>query len=757
MGEYEVVAMSRRDESRNYRDFERDVLNKNWAVAKVVRFTDDDIDFLLKQLASPSQNRPAPKKQRIHEKWNTFTGAVSPVAPEKPARPRAELSADYPEVVDAKSEESVTIKKNSVSFAGPFGYSPLFNGHTNDVIFYWDARDCKIQDEYVFYQNATTKDLWWLGNNIAHAQLHPEAYPRAIGLDRIQELHVGRFLNLNFDKKAKEIFDKYYLKAGMVTHHGAKHVARVAYYIPMLVELYKKSGDAEAASLTPEDITLLQFAALLHDAGRKGENVDLWERESAEICKQFFVENGLPEKKAEYYANIILNKDKPHAEKTLLEKIMHDADSLDIIRVRGSFNIEYLDCFQDLAAKEEIRNICIDVANLINDQSDLLNPCFLFEGDTPFFTFTKRNFVSDADTRSKIHEEIFSDIAARKEKLKLAHLPNTHIVTLPKRGLHDCDETLAKQTKKGLKAIGASSDTREARLHAIAVQQYASKKLGIMLPLGIKEKAKQEPMREYSIVQQTEDMAFLEVAPEHVQTENIRINPDQFREELFSRIDEADQNGIKPCHVGHYFLNPENKRLLDERFPQYTQIVDSAIAMTKAVDSGNLAKITETIKLLNCTLKKEDLESILLHSFANARHPHLLLTQKTILDLAASLKMPRLQQYLISNGAGVDTRTEVTATPTLAADKENASIAAAPAPAPPAEQAWRKEASKKVREKDESKRVNIDVKTGKIIPASPPTSSVVATAPEKRRAVVSAKDKSVRVEPPIEAPSTLHR
>ncbi|NNM58729.1 MAG: hypothetical protein HKM04_02835, partial [Legionellales bacterium] len=62
--------------------------------------------------------------------------------------------------------------------------------------------------------------------------------------------------------------------------HGIQHTSRVALYVPVFVELYRRHGDEEAKKLTAEDIKLLQIAALFHDSARENDGEDLWDGES---------------------------------------------------------------------------------------------------------------------------------------------------------------------------------------------------------------------------------------------------------------------------------------------------------------------------------------------------------------------------------------------------------------------------------------------------------------------------------------------
>jgi hypothetical protein len=63
--------------------------------------------------------------------------------------------------------------------------------------------------------------------------------------------------------------------------HGIQHVSRVALYVQVLANLYRKHDDQDAKKLKDEDVKLLQIAGLFHDSAREDENVDRWDHESA--------------------------------------------------------------------------------------------------------------------------------------------------------------------------------------------------------------------------------------------------------------------------------------------------------------------------------------------------------------------------------------------------------------------------------------------------------------------------------------------
>ena len=64
--------------------------------------------------------------------------------------------------------------------------------------------------------------------------------------------------------------------------HGALHVGRCAFYIPILANLYRKFGDPESLAINEKQMHLLQIAAIFHDSGREAEGIDKWDEDTKE-------------------------------------------------------------------------------------------------------------------------------------------------------------------------------------------------------------------------------------------------------------------------------------------------------------------------------------------------------------------------------------------------------------------------------------------------------------------------------------------
>lgn len=184
-------------------------------------------------------------------------------------------------------------------------------------------------------------------------------------------------------------------------YHGIMHTSRAAIYVPVFANLYKKYDDPEMVLLSDEDIKLIQIAVLLHDAGREAEGVDHWDIESAEMVFQYLKKLNVPENKAILLAEAVANKDaetnnegetcyyklnitpnqhiwKPvdvTPPKNIYQKIVHDADCLDIIRVREVYKGEELDFYKSIAknnaaALNEQAQLITEARSLIERQGD---------------------------------------------------------------------------------------------------------------------------------------------------------------------------------------------------------------------------------------------------------------------------------------------------------------------------------------------------------------------------------------------------
>ena len=180
--------------------------------------------------------------------------------------------------------------------------------------------------------------------------------------------------------------------------HGIQHVSRVAIYIPILANLYRKYNHIQALQLTQRDVHLLQIAALLHDSGRQADGKDYWDQDSA-IFAYYYLTQILREDHAtaKLMSEAIANKDPlakncplhfeininsvgnqiswgffegPPSSHNIFQDILGDADRLDVIRSRDHFDAEQLIFYQKIAAHNPIA--FEDMARLITEVRSLI-------------------------------------------------------------------------------------------------------------------------------------------------------------------------------------------------------------------------------------------------------------------------------------------------------------------------------------------------------------------------------------------------
>lgn len=176
--------------------------------------------------------------------------------------------------------------------------------------------------------------------------------------------------------------------------HGIQHAVRAAIYSDVFISLYRRYKDEEALLLTDEDIELLKISLLFHDAARESDGIDEWDKESALMLYHYLViSQGVKPEKALIFAEAVANKDSvpgniyhklvtntggqltwryeaPAKAKSIYQKIIHDADCLDIIRVRTNFNATYLDFYQQIASKND--QALVEMGKLITEARSLI-------------------------------------------------------------------------------------------------------------------------------------------------------------------------------------------------------------------------------------------------------------------------------------------------------------------------------------------------------------------------------------------------
>lgn len=154
--------------------------------------------------------------------------------------------------------------------------------------------------------------------------------------DRINEVYkIASFLE-NFEKDICPIYKKHQETFDGDCVHGILHISR-SIILGMVFIRYFKSKHP--------DIQSILYAIAFHDSARRSSAEDLWEKESAENCRQYMNSKNLDY--ADMAASFI---SKQVNENNFDHKIVYDVDVLEVIRCRTMlyFDANYLKLhFQD--------------------------------------------------------------------------------------------------------------------------------------------------------------------------------------------------------------------------------------------------------------------------------------------------------------------------------------------------------------------------------------------------------------------------
>ncbi|HAS40678.1 MAG TPA: hypothetical protein DCS93_09380 [Microscillaceae bacterium] len=127
-----------------------------------------------------------------------------------------------------------------------------------------------------------------------------------------------------FARDILPIYERHEQDFDFMGFHGRRHATRSVIFAELLGRAYTSLGVSEI------DMEGLRLVVAFHDAAREANGEDEWERQSAEACKVYLLQQG----KADTYATAIeramLEK---HAQAgNLLTQILHDADVLEFMR-----------------------------------------------------------------------------------------------------------------------------------------------------------------------------------------------------------------------------------------------------------------------------------------------------------------------------------------------------------------------------------------------------------------------------------------
>lgn len=164
-------------------------------------------------------------------------------------------------------------------------------------------------------------------------------------------------------------------------HHGVPHAIRVYFFAAALLELYH-----DKHIVLPSKQNHLLLTAALHDCAREGDGYDAWEKESAEKSYEILTQHfeASPEE-AELLKVALIEKDNPEA-LSLEQKLVHDADCLEIIRIilhdPESFKPQQLWILKDLD-EDDVYNLIAEAKLFIRLTEKEEIKSFLTEAEQP--------------------------------------------------------------------------------------------------------------------------------------------------------------------------------------------------------------------------------------------------------------------------------------------------------------------------------------------------------------------------------------
>ena len=183
--------------------------------------------------------------------------------------------------------------------------------------------------------------------------------------------------------------------------HGLQHCCRTAIWALSILELRKLQHDPQALAFPDHMVPLLIKACLFHDTGREGDGEDTpeWERASADNLTEHLRNCGVGQSLAWQCGEAVFHKDNPLACQHLpeaiqtLRSLLHDADTLDVMRVRSCFYMNRLESF--VACQEghrkNWRSLAIESCKVIAGQGDLWCSIVLQDSvasDSTFFSYS---------------------------------------------------------------------------------------------------------------------------------------------------------------------------------------------------------------------------------------------------------------------------------------------------------------------------------------------------------------------------------
>ena len=231
--------------------------------------------------------------------------------------------------------------------------------------------------------------------------------------------------------------------------HGLQHCCRTAIWALSILELRKLQHDPQALAFPDHMVPLLIKACLFHDTGREGDGEDTpeWERASADNLTEHLRNWGIEQSLAWQCGEAVFHKDNPQACQRLpeaiqtLRSLLHDADTLDVMRVRTSFYMDRLECFAACREnhRENWRLLATESCKVIAVQGDLWSPIALQDSasDSKFFSISTGSLCENTKKQWEHHplplqHQLFS-IGRQSALIRALTTPYTEQLAQPQK------------------------------------------------------------------------------------------------------------------------------------------------------------------------------------------------------------------------------------------------------------------------------------------------------------------------------------
>lgn len=156
----------------------------------------------------------------------------------------------------------------------------------------------------------------------------------------------------NLNKYVVPLYRTPYPNGQPRAYHGVVHAMRTALFSNILSEIYNAAGFKICTR--PADLYL---AAGLHDSARLDDGPDYWDKQSGEKCEEILKGLNRTSEEASHLKHCIAEKNSL-APTSLEQKIIHDADCLEIIRCLKNpahFRSSELRILKDLPEKDHYK------------------------------------------------------------------------------------------------------------------------------------------------------------------------------------------------------------------------------------------------------------------------------------------------------------------------------------------------------------------------------------------------------------------